>query len=129
MRHRTVQRDPAEPPPCDRITDLPAQRLTAQPVAELQKHQPQIGLHRCRRTPDPQVEERRKRGEEHRIIQQLIDPRQLVRQLKATRGEVPPPTATPDRLQYETRWPRSLLPKGLRPSSLSKLLIRATDAR
>ena len=38
MRHRTVQRDPAEPPPGDRIRHLPAQRLKAQPVAKLQEH-------------------------------------------------------------------------------------------
>src|SRR5208283_2245531 len=56
MRHRPVQRNPAEPPPGDRIADLPTQRLIAQPVAELQEHQPQIGFHRRRGTPDPQVE-------------------------------------------------------------------------
>jgi hypothetical protein len=80
MRHRTIQRDPAEPPPGDRIRHLPTQRLIAQPVAELQKHQPQIGLHRCRRPTQPWVEQRHERREEHRIIQQSIDPGQLLGQ-------------------------------------------------
>src|SRR3954471_20614970 len=30
----------------------------------------------------------------------------------ATPAAEPPPIATPDRLQYETRWPRSLLAQG-----------------
>jgi hypothetical protein len=36
MRHLTIERDPAEPPPADRIGHLPAQALVAQPVAELE---------------------------------------------------------------------------------------------
>jgi hypothetical protein len=80
MRHRLLQTDPAEPPPRDRVRHLTAQRLEPQPVAELQEHQPQIGLHRRRRPTDPRVEERCERGEEHRIVQQRIHPGQLHRQ-------------------------------------------------
>ena len=40
---------------------LSAQRLIAQPVAELQEHQPQIGLHRDRRPTDPGIEVRHER--------------------------------------------------------------------
>ena len=85
MWHRPVQGNPAEPPPGDRITDLPTQRLVTQPVPKLQKHQPQIRLHRRGRTPDPRIEERHERGEEHRIIEQPVDPRQLVGQLQQLR--------------------------------------------
>jgi hypothetical protein len=45
-----VQRDPAEPPPGDRIGDLPAHRLVAKAVPELEEHEPQVGLHRRRRS-------------------------------------------------------------------------------
>ncbi|SHY36498.1 Uncharacterised protein [Mycobacteroides abscessus subsp. abscessus] len=48
MRHRHIQRDPAEHPPGDRVRDLPTQALITQPIAKLQKHQPQIDLHRRR---------------------------------------------------------------------------------
>ncbi len=80
MRHPGTKRNPAKSLPGNRIGHLPAQRLIAQPVAELQKHQPQIGLHRNRRTTDPGIEIRRERREEHRIIQQHIHPAQLGRQ-------------------------------------------------
>jgi IS5 family transposase len=43
-----IQWDPAEPPPGDRIGDFAAQSLVAQPIAELEEHQPQIDLHRRR---------------------------------------------------------------------------------
>jgi hypothetical protein len=49
MRHPGPQRDPAEPHPADRVGDLAAQRLIAQPVAVLQEHHPQVGLDRDRR--------------------------------------------------------------------------------
>src|ERR1700682_2430528 len=39
------------------------------------------------------------------------------RATSTTPEAVPPPKATPDRLQYESRWPRILLAKGSRPSS------------
>src|SRR5260370_21010996 len=42
---------------------------------------------------------------------------------------VPPPRATSDRLQYETRWPRILLPKGSRSSSQFSASPRLTHAR
>ena len=80
MRHRPVQWDAAKPPPGDRVGHLPAQRLIAQPVAKLQKHQPQIGLHWCRRPPYPRIEERHERGEERRVVQQRIDASQLLGQ-------------------------------------------------
>jgi hypothetical protein len=77
MRHLPIQRNPAKPPPGDRIAHLPTQRLIAQPVAKLQKHQPQIALHRCRWPTHPWIEERHKRCEERRIVQQRVHPRQL----------------------------------------------------
>ena len=43
----------------------------------LEKHPPQIGLHR--RRPQLRVEERDERSEEHRIVQQHIDPGRLGR--------------------------------------------------
>src|SRR6267154_1637480 len=42
---------------------------------------------------------------------------------------VPPPRATSDRLQYETRWPRILLTKGSRPSSQFSASPRLSHAR
>ena len=68
MRHLGIQRDPAEPPPGDRVANLSAQALLAQPVPELQKHQPQIALHRRGRPAQHQVEVRYERGEERRVI-------------------------------------------------------------
>jgi hypothetical protein len=63
------------------------QQLIAQPVAELQKHQPQIGLHRDRRATDPGIEIGSERREEHRIIQQRIHPSQLGRQHQQLRRQ------------------------------------------
>jgi hypothetical protein len=87
VRHRPVQGNPAEPAPRDRVAHLAAQALVAEPVAELEEHQPQVGLHRRRRTADPRVEVRDERCEERRIIQQRIHsfelrgkPQQLLRQ-------------------------------------------------
>ena len=77
MRHLPIQRDPAKSPPADRVADLGAQALIAQPVAELQEHQPQVALRRRGRTPQHRVKVLRKRREEHRVIQQRIDPAQL----------------------------------------------------
>ena len=56
MRHLGVQRDPAEPPPGDRVADLRAQALIAQPVPELEEHQPQVTLHRRGRPAEHRVE-------------------------------------------------------------------------
>jgi hypothetical protein len=122
MRHRPIQPDPAEPAPSDRIRDFSAQRLIAQPIAELQKHQPQIGLHRCGRTPDPRIEERLERGEEHRIIEQPVDQRQLIGQLQQLRGK----HCLPKRhlIAYSTKHD-GLNPfgnKGLRPSFLFSIV-------
>ena len=80
VRHLAIQRDPAKPPPGDRIGHLGAQALIAQPVAELEEHQPQIALHRRRWPAEHRVEVRRERGEERRVIQQRVHPRQLLRQ-------------------------------------------------
>jgi hypothetical protein len=66
--------------PGNRIGHLTTQQLIAQAVAELQKHQPQVGCHRNRRATDPSIEIRSERREEHRIIQQPIHPTQLGRQ-------------------------------------------------
>jgi hypothetical protein len=79
MRHPRAQRNPTEALPRDRIGHLATQRLIAQPVPELQKHQPQIGLHRNRRAPITGIEMRHERREEHRIVQQRIHPGQLAR--------------------------------------------------
>ena len=87
MRHPPVQADPAEPPPGDRITDLPAQAFIAQPVPELEGHQPQVALDRDGRPPEHRVEVRRERREERRIIQQRIHPRQLLRQPQQLRRQ------------------------------------------
>jgi hypothetical protein len=54
VRDMAVERDPAEPPPRDRILDFPAQGLVAQPVAELEKQQPQV----ARRHPRPRTPHR-----------------------------------------------------------------------
>jgi IS5 family transposase len=43
--------------------------LIAQPVPELQEHQPQVALHRSGRPPDHRVEVPRERREERRVIQ------------------------------------------------------------
>lgn len=67
-------------PPRDRVRHLPAQRLVSELVAELEEHQPQVGLHRRRRPPQPGVEERLERLEEHRVIQEGVHPGQLHRQ-------------------------------------------------
>jgi hypothetical protein len=87
MRHLPIQPDPAEPAPTDGVRDLPAQALVAQPVAELEEHQPQVGLHRRRRPTHPRIEERRERRKEHRIIQQRIDPGQLLGQPQQRRRQ------------------------------------------
>src|SRR5262249_30768281 len=54
--------DPAEPVPRDRVGHPGAQRLVAQAVAELQEHQPQVGLYRHRRAALIRAEDRREPG-------------------------------------------------------------------
>jgi hypothetical protein len=78
--HLPAQGDAAKPLPGDRIGHLTTQRLIAQPVPELQKHHPQVGLHRDRRPADPSIEMPSERREEPRIVQQRIHPTQLDRQ-------------------------------------------------
>ena len=92
MRHLGIQRDPAEPPPGDRVADLGAQALLAQPVPELQEHQPQVAFDRLAfdrrgRPPEYGVEVRRERREERRVIQERIHPRQLLRQPQQLRRQ------------------------------------------
>src|ERR1019366_7218374 len=48
-------------------------------VAELQKHHPQVGFHRRRWPAHPMVKERQERYEEHRVVQQRVDPGKLLR--------------------------------------------------
>src|SRR5664280_2398380 len=77
VRHRTVERDPAEPPPGERIAHFSAQRLVPQPVPELQEHQPQIDLHRRGRPADPRIEELLERTDKRLIVEQLVHPGQF----------------------------------------------------
>jgi len=98
-----VDRDPAEPSPGDRVRHLRAQAFIAQPVAELQKHHPQVDLHRRRRTAHPRVEERHERREEHRVIQQNVDPRQRLRQAQHLRRQNRLPQAHLDRPRPQHR--------------------------
>ena len=53
MPNPSAERNPAEPSPDNPITFLGEQCRVAQPVADLQEHHPQIGLHRHRRTLEP----------------------------------------------------------------------------
>jgi hypothetical protein len=77
MRHPPAQGDAAKPLPGDRIGDLAAQQLIAQPVAELQEHHPQVGLDRDRRATNDGVEVGPERFPERRVVQQGIHPGQL----------------------------------------------------
>lgn len=108
VRDLAIDRDPAEPPPGDRVADLTAQALKAQPVAELQEHHPQVGLHRRRRPPDLRVEERHERGEEPRVVQQRIDPRQFFRQPQHLRWKDRLPQAHIDRSRPQHQAPQHL---------------------
>jgi hypothetical protein len=101
MRHRPVQRNPAKPPPGDRVRHLPTQRLIAQPIPKLQKHQPQIHFHRRRRPTHPQVEEPHERGEERRIVQQRVDASQLLGQPPHLLGQHRLPQRAP--IAYSTQ--------------------------
>jgi hypothetical protein len=77
VRHSATQGDAAEPLPADRVGDLAAQQLIAQPVAELQEHQPQVGIDRDRGTADDRVEVDPERLDEHRVVQQPVHHGQL----------------------------------------------------
>ena len=80
MGHRLVQRDPAEPSPADRVTDLSAQALVAKavPVLEIQQSQQRGGRHR--RATQPLVEYRPPGGDEPLVVQVGVDLGQLLRQ-------------------------------------------------
>ena len=87
MRHRLVERDPAEPPPGDGVGHLAAQRLEAEAVAVLEEHHPQVGLDGDRRPADHRVEERPERLEEPLVVEQLVDLGQVAGQAQATLRE------------------------------------------
>jgi hypothetical protein len=82
VRHLPTQRDVAKPLPGDRVGDLAAQQLIAQPIAELQEHHPQVGLDRDRRAADERVEVGTERLPERRVVQQGVHPGQLAGQAK-----------------------------------------------
>jgi hypothetical protein len=69
--------DSAEPPPVDRIADLPAQTLIAKLVAVPQIQQPQQRLNRHRRAAKPPVEQRPERRDEPLVVQLGVHPGQL----------------------------------------------------
>jgi hypothetical protein len=69
MGHLPAQGDAAKPLPGDRIGDLAAQQLIAQPIAELQEHHPQVGLDRDRRPTNDGIEVGPERFPERRVIQ------------------------------------------------------------
>jgi hypothetical protein len=73
VRHRHPERDPTEALPGDRVRDLTAQRLEAQAIAELQEHEPQVGLDRHRGPAEERVEVLSIGGEEHRVVEQAVD--------------------------------------------------------
>jgi hypothetical protein len=77
MGHLPAQGDAAKPLPGDRVLDLAAQQLIAQPVAELEEHHPQVGLDRDRRAADDRVEVGPERFPECGVVQQVVDPGQL----------------------------------------------------
>jgi hypothetical protein len=88
MGHPAAQWDAAEPLPGDRVGDLAAQQLVAQLVAELQEHQPQVGLDRDRRTADDRVEVGPERLDERRVVQQPVHPGQLAGQPERLGGRI-----------------------------------------
>jgi hypothetical protein len=90
MGHLPAQGDAAKPLPGDRVGELAADQLVAlvaKPVAELQEHDPQVGIQRDRRAADARVEVAGQRGEEDRVVQQGVDPRQLGGQSQAGVGQ------------------------------------------
>jgi hypothetical protein len=77
MGHPAAQGNAAEPLPADRVGHLAAQQLVTEPIAELQEHQPQVGLDRDRRSADDWVEVGPEGLDEHRVVQQPVHPGQL----------------------------------------------------
>jgi len=117
MRHLRVQRDPAKTPPGNRVADLRAQALITQPVPELEEHQPQVPLRRRRRPADHRMEMRRERREERRVIQQRVDPGQLLRQPQQLRRQPRLPRRRPIAYRTEHDGLDPFQHKGSRPSS------------
>jgi hypothetical protein len=77
MGHPAAQGDAAESLPADRVGDLTAQQLIAQPVAVLEEHQPQVGVDRDRGPAAPGIEVDLEGLDEHRVVQQPVHPGQL----------------------------------------------------
>jgi hypothetical protein len=72
VRHRPIPWDPAAPPR-QRVGDLPAQALVAQPVAVFQVQQPQQRIDRDRRPAQPPVKQRPPGRDEALIIKVGVD--------------------------------------------------------
>jgi hypothetical protein len=87
VRYLPAQRDAANPLPGDRIGDLAAHQLIAQPVAELQEHHPQVGVQRDTGAADARIEVAGQRGQERRGVEQGVDPGQLGGQPQAGVGQ------------------------------------------
>ena len=72
VRHRPIQRDPAEAAPGDGVGHLSAQRLEAQPVPVLEHHHPDVGLDGDGGPPVAGVEVGPKRPKKAPVVQQPI---------------------------------------------------------
>jgi hypothetical protein len=68
VRHLAAEWDVAEPLPRDRVGDLAAQQLIAQPVAVLVEHQPQVGIDRDRGTAAHRIEVGPEGLDEHQVV-------------------------------------------------------------
>src|SRR5262249_33553394 len=88
-------RDPTEAPPSERVGDLLAERLVAEPVAVLEVHQPQIRLDRDRRTSAPRGQPRAKRRKETANRRGSRPPSRAPPATRATPPATPTPTSTP----------------------------------
>ena len=108
VRHRPVQAGPAGPPSGDRITDLRAQALIAQPVPELEEHQPHVALDRRSRPDWHQMKVRRERGKNTGSASSAST-RASSSGSRSNPAGSRHSTATDDCLSYGTRWPRPLL--------------------
>jgi hypothetical protein len=92
--------------------------VRASSVTELQQHRPQVPLHCSGRPTAPRVQMRRKRGDQRRVIQQRIHPRQLPGSrsagLACNRRWVPGGMGNDGRVGVRlSLWPRALqLPRG-----------------
>jgi hypothetical protein len=88
MRHLPTQGDAAKPLPGDRIGELAAEELITEAAAELQEHDPQVGVQRHRRAAEARVEVCGQRGQEAGVVQQLVDPGQLGGQPQEPSGRI-----------------------------------------